>query len=666
MGYYDVYHRAEVVATRRLTPHLVRVELGGEGLRGWSTSSGCPGRAPGPRAARAGLPDGRPAGDHARRHPGLPRPRRPAADAQLHRPRLGPGAPRMVVDFVVHEGGVASAWAQRARPGDVIYVTEAMGWYRPPADAPWQLLVADLAGLPALARAVEQLPAGARAYALVEVPTAADRLEILTAAERQLDVAGGFGQRRGPEPARRRRWPSSSAPEGPGYVWFAGEASASRAVRKHLRHERGWPVERSPRSATGASTPSAGTPATPRSPPPSRSSTPKPSPPASAATTPSSSTTRPWSAWGCRAPPAPVRPGATSSPTRSSLSRGTAARRRAHQLSARPSTASATGPRRAGLRQGAAPCSGNVRSEPLARAVDAPDVAEGVADLADGGAERRAPASSGGSTFAEPRAAARSCLQRAPGRGRCRGRRAIRADPGGLRGLERRVDPQRLVRLLLVEREPVDPDDDPLAGVDLRATSYAERLDLALLEALLDRRRPRRRAPPPPPSAPAPPPRRRRSATPRRTSRRTGRPSWSGRSRRRAPAGCARRAGRPSGVGSAIASSKELVCSDCVPPSTAASACTVDPDEVDLRLLRGQLHAGGLGVEAQHLRLRVRRAEPLAHHAGPDPPGRPELRHLLQQRRAGRRRRTRAAARTRRPRARRPAPPRRRRSRWPA
>ena len=30
-----------------------------------------------------------------------------------------------------------------------------------------------------------------------------------------------------------------------------------------------------------------------------------------------------------------------------------------------------------------------------------------------------------------------------------------------------------------------------------------------------------------------------------------------------------------------------------------------DPDEVDLGLLRGQLDAGGLGVEAQHLALGV-------------------------------------------------------------
>ena len=87
-------------------------------------------------------------------------------------------------------------------------------------------------------------------------------------------------------------------------------------------------------------------------------------------------------------------------------------------------------------------------------------------------------------------------------------------------------------------------------------------------------------------------------------------------------------------VGSAIASSKELVCSDCVPPSTAAEALHGDPDQVDLGLLRGQLHAGGLRVEPQHQRLRVLRAELVAHDLRPDPPGRAELRDLLEQRRA--------------------------------
>lgn len=242
MAYYDVYHRAEVVSVRRLTPHLVRVELGGEGLRGWS-STGVPDErlmlvlpAPGSRSAAppVTMPDG--TQDY------------PDPDAQppmrSYTVRSWDAAtPRMVVELVVHGGGVASSWAQTARPGDEIYVTEAMGWYRPPADSAWQLLLADLAGLPALARAVEELPAGTRAYVLAEVPAEADRLEVFSAAEVAWTWLVGSGN-----DVRPSRLPAAltdfALPDEPGYVWFAAEASAARAARKHLRHERGMPVAR--------------------------------------------------------------------------------------------------------------------------------------------------------------------------------------------------------------------------------------------------------------------------------------------------------------------------------------------------------------------------------------------------------------------------------------
>ena len=61
-----------------------------------------------------------------------------------------PAAAEMTLDFVLHPGGVAAPWAIRAQPGDVVYVTEATGWYAPPAGARWQVLLADLTGLPAL------------------------------------------------------------------------------------------------------------------------------------------------------------------------------------------------------------------------------------------------------------------------------------------------------------------------------------------------------------------------------------------------------------------------------------------------------------------------------------------------------------------------------------
>jgi len=82
---------------------------------------------------------------------------------------------QIVLDIVPHDGGVAGPWARTAQPGQVVYLTKAMGWYAPPDDLAWQLLVADLTGVPALERIVEELPDSARAYVLVEVPDPADR-----------------------------------------------------------------------------------------------------------------------------------------------------------------------------------------------------------------------------------------------------------------------------------------------------------------------------------------------------------------------------------------------------------------------------------------------------------------------------------------------------------
>src|SRR3712207_3260352 len=56
-----------------------------------------------------------------------------------------------------------------------------------------------------------------------------------------------------------------------------------------------------------------------------------------------------------------------------------------------------------------------------------------------------------------------------------------------------------------------------------------------------------------------------------------------------------------------------------------------DADDVVLRLLRGEGRTPRLRVEAEGLRLRVRRAEALAHDARPEPPCRPKLRHLLEE-----------------------------------
>jgi NADPH-dependent ferric siderophore reductase len=152
---------------------------------------------------------------------------------------VDPAASELVVDVAVHTGGAAATWARGARPRDPLLVSEPLGWYGPPPEARWQLLVGDLTAVPAVGRITAEttLPTSA----LVEVPDADDQQPLPAGTDVRWLCGSGNG--RGPSalPAALRdvAWPA-----GPGYVWFAGEAAVARAVRRHLRRDLGWSSER--------------------------------------------------------------------------------------------------------------------------------------------------------------------------------------------------------------------------------------------------------------------------------------------------------------------------------------------------------------------------------------------------------------------------------------
>lgn len=80
----------------------------------------------------------------------------------------------MAIDFVIHgDAGLAGPWAARAQPGDQITFSGPGGKWRPSADADVHLLVGDEAAIPAIAAALEALPDDAAAEVYVEVATAA-------------------------------------------------------------------------------------------------------------------------------------------------------------------------------------------------------------------------------------------------------------------------------------------------------------------------------------------------------------------------------------------------------------------------------------------------------------------------------------------------------------
>lgn len=236
--FFDVH----VVRVERIGVTMVRVTFGGEGLAGF-VSGGRDQRLklflPQPHQDTAVVP-----GDgedwYARWRAMDPRVRAVMRSYTVSGQRRDPD--EFDVEFVLHgDGGPASRWAARARPGDRVAVlgpaAEDNGGidFRPPESTGWVLLTADATALPAVAGILRRLPAGTPARVWVEVAYAEDRRELPTEADAEVTWLV-----RGRDPGLLAAVRAADLPAGTPYAWIAGESGAVRALRRHLVGERGF------------------------------------------------------------------------------------------------------------------------------------------------------------------------------------------------------------------------------------------------------------------------------------------------------------------------------------------------------------------------------------------------------------------------------------------
>ena len=64
----------------------------------------------------------------------------------------------LTIDFFIHDGGIASLWAETAKPDDRLVIGGPRGSLVTPVDYAWQLYVCDESGLPAVRRRLLSLP----------------------------------------------------------------------------------------------------------------------------------------------------------------------------------------------------------------------------------------------------------------------------------------------------------------------------------------------------------------------------------------------------------------------------------------------------------------------------------------------------------------------------
>jgi NADPH-dependent ferric siderophore reductase len=230
---------AEVLRTTRITPHMIRVVLGGEGLAdfpaGEFTDHYVKLLFPPPGAGYAAPFDV----EQVRAE--LPAEQWPVTRTYTVR-AWDAASGELTIDFVHHgDQGLAGPWAASARPGDLIQFMGPGGAYAPRADADWHLLAGDEAALPAIAAALERLAPDARALVFVEVagPEEEQDLRLVPGVELRWVHRGDAA----PGEALVAAVRGTELPQGTGHLFVHGEAHAVRELRRHLRELRGLAPE---------------------------------------------------------------------------------------------------------------------------------------------------------------------------------------------------------------------------------------------------------------------------------------------------------------------------------------------------------------------------------------------------------------------------------------
>ena len=127
----------------------------------------------------------------------------------------------LTVDFALHDHGPATEWARTAAMGSCVGAAGPRGSLVIRKDFDWYWMLADASGLPAVERALAELPASAQVTVRLAVPEA-DRRALPSQAQVDLQWVDALTDTA----------EALALPEGSGFVWAAGEHSDMAALRK--------------------------------------------------------------------------------------------------------------------------------------------------------------------------------------------------------------------------------------------------------------------------------------------------------------------------------------------------------------------------------------------------------------------------------------------------
>ena len=218
-----------VTAKTALTPHLIRITLSGDfdGFQSPGFDDHVKLFFPDPVTGVLALP--------AIGNPPVPGAIKPLMRDYTPR-RFDALAQTLDIEFALHDSGPATKWALSAEVGDTITLGGPRGSTLIPLAFDGYVLIGDDTALPAIARRLEELPAGTKVIVVAEVGSQEDRLEFTT----QADVHITWVYRRScsisclNDSLRALHLPQNDI-----HVWVACEASQAKLIRAQLIEDHG-------------------------------------------------------------------------------------------------------------------------------------------------------------------------------------------------------------------------------------------------------------------------------------------------------------------------------------------------------------------------------------------------------------------------------------------
>jgi NADPH-dependent ferric siderophore reductase len=149
--------------------------------------------------------------------------------------RYDPSARTLAIDFALHEAGPATQWAMsQAKPGAPLSIGGPRGSFVIPLSFDWHLFVGDETAIPAIARRLEELPAGARAVVIAEVDSKSDEVAFATKADVTVAWTHRNGAPAGTADGLAKALAAQKLPSGDYYAWVACESLVAKALRGQL------------------------------------------------------------------------------------------------------------------------------------------------------------------------------------------------------------------------------------------------------------------------------------------------------------------------------------------------------------------------------------------------------------------------------------------------